>query len=78
MVRRVDDEISSTASGEGMTDDCSDGALPDPDSSNNPEPNCVSPLDNKIDFAGLEGLEGLKVDSIKPQKIVSSSPLVTV
>ena len=53
--------------------DCSDGALPDPDCSNNPELNCVLPLDNEIDFTGLEVLEGLKVDNIKPQKIVSSS-----
>ena len=33
---------------------------------------------NKIDFAGSEGLEGMKVANTKPQKIVSSSPLVTV
>ena len=51
-----------------MTDDCSDGALPDREISNNPEPDCFLPLDNKIVFAGLEGLEGLKVDNIKPQK----------
>ena len=31
-----------------------------------------------IDLAGLEGLEGMRVDNNKPQKIVSSSPLVTV
>ena len=52
-----------------MTNDCSDGALPDPDSSNNPEINCVLPLHNEFDFAGLEGLEGLKVNNIEPQKI---------
>ena len=32
------------------------------------------PLDNEFVFAGLEGLEGLKVDNIKPEKTVSSSP----
>ena len=37
-----------------MTNDCSDGFLPDPDCPNNPELNCVFPLDNEIDFAGLE------------------------
>ena len=42
------DEFSSTASGEGLTNDCSEGALPDPGSSNNPELNCVLPLDNEI------------------------------
>ena len=74
MVRRcVVDEFSSTASGEGLTNDCSDGASPDPDSSNNPELKCVFLLDNEFDFAGLEVLEGLKVDNIKPQKIISSS-----
>ena len=31
-----------------------------------------------FDFAGLEGLESLKVDNIKPQKIASSSPMATV
>ena len=46
-----------------LTDDCSAGALPDPESSDNPEPNCVLPVDNKIDFAGLEGLK-----VVKPQK----------
>ena len=51
--RFVVDEFSSTASGEGLTNDCSDGALPDPDSSNNPELNCVFPLDNEFDFAGF-------------------------
>ena len=78
MVRRVDDEISSTATGEGLTDGCSDGALLDPQSSNNPEPNCVLPLDNKIDFGGLEGLEGLEDDNLMPQVLFSSSPWVTV
>ena len=61
-----------------MTNDCSDGALPVPDSSSNPELNCVFPLQNEFDFSGLEGLEGLKVDNIKPQKIASSSPVATV
>ena len=35
-------------------------------------------FDSAIDLACLEGLEGMKVDNIKPQKFVSSSPLVTV
>ena len=43
-----------------MTNDCSDGALPDPDSSYNPELNCFLPLDNDFDFACLKVLEGLK------------------
>ena len=61
-----------------MTNDCSDGALPVPDSSNNQELNCVFPLHNEFDFAGLEGLEGLKVVNMKPQKIPSPSPMATV
>ena len=32
-------------------------------------------LHDVMDLAGSEGLEGMKVDSITPQKIVSSSPL---
>ena len=35
-------------------------------------------VDNAIDLSGSEGLEGLKVDSIKPPKIVLFSPLDTV
>ena len=31
-------------------------------------------FDSAIDLACLEGLEGMKVDNIKPQKFVSSSP----
>ena len=31
---------------------------------------------HKFDSAGSEGSEGVTVDNIKPQKIVSSSPLV--
>ena len=54
------DEFSSTASGGGLTNDCSVGALPGPDRSNNPELNCVLQLDNEINIAGLEGFEGLK------------------
>ena len=61
-----------------MTNDCSDEALPGPDSTNNPELNCVLPLHNDFDFASLKGLEGLKVDHIKSQKIASSSPMATV
>ena len=61
-----------------MTNDCSDGALPDPDCSNYPELNCVLPLDDEINLARLEGFEGLKVDNIKPQKIALSSPMATV
>ena len=61
-----------------MTNDSSDRALPDPDSSNNPELNCFLPLDSEFDFACLMVLEGLKVDNIKPQKIASSSPIATV
>ena len=34
---------------------------------------CVLPLDNEIDFAGLEVVEGLKVVNLKPQKFISSS-----
>ena len=34
---------------------------------------CVLPLDNEIDFAGLEAVEGLKVVNLKPQKFISSS-----
>ena len=63
--------FSSPQSGEGLTNDCSDGVSPD--SSYNPELNCFLPLDNEIDFAGLEGFEGLIVDNTKSQKIVSSS-----
>ena len=33
---------------------------------------------NEIDLAGLKSFECLEVDNVKPQKIVSSSPLVTV
>ena len=69
--RCVVDDFSSTASGEGLTNDCSDGALPHPDSPNNPELDCVFPLHNEFDFASLEGLEGLKVNNIKPQKVPS-------
>ena len=76
--RSVCSGCSSTAPEEGLTNDCSDGALPDPDSTNNPELNCVFPLHNEFDFASLEGLEGLKVDNIEPQKIPSSSPMATV
>ena len=61
-----------------FTNDCSDGALPDLDSSNNPELNCVLPLHSDFDFASLEGLEGLKVDNTKLQRIASSSPMATV
>ena len=61
-----------------LTNDISDGAWPDPDSSNNPELNCVLPLHNEFDFASLGGSEGLKVDNSKPQKIASSSPVATV
>ena len=50
----------------------------DPDSSNNPELNCVFPLHNDFDFASLEWLEGVKVDHIKPHKTASSSPMATV
>ena len=32
----------------------------------------------EIRFAGSEGLEGMKLENIKPEKIVSSSPLVAV
>ena len=32
-------------------------------------------FDNEIDLAGWEGLEGMKVDNIKPQKIVIVSPV---
>ena len=32
-------------------------------------------LNNEIDFAGSEGLEGVKVDSIKPLSLFASSPL---
>ena len=35
-------------------------------------------FDNEIDMADPEGWEGMKVDNIKPQEIVSSSPLNTV
>ena len=35
-------------------------------------------FDNEIDLAGLKSFECLEVDYVKPQKIVSSSPLVTV
>ena len=73
MVRTLCRNFSSTASGEGLTNDCSDGALPNPESSNNPELNCVFPLNNAFDFAGLEDLEGLKVDNMLLQKIASSS-----
>ena len=38
----------------------------------------IGHFDNTIDSAGSEGLEGLKTDNFKPQKIASSSPLVTV
>ena len=58
-----------------MKNICSVGALPDPDSSNYPELKCVLPLDSEFDFAGLKVFEGMKVDNIKPEKIVSSSPL---
>ena len=34
--------------------------------------------DSAIDLACLEGLECLKIDGLKPQKIVSSPPLATV
>ena len=30
-------------------------------------------FDNEIDLAGSEGLEGMELDNIKPQQIVSSS-----
>ena len=73
--RCVVDEFSSTASGEGLKNICSVGALPGPDISNYPELNCVFPLDNEFDFASSEVLEGLKVDNIKPQKLFSSSRL---
>ena len=76
--RCVVDEFSSTASGEGLTNDCSVGALPGPDRSNNPELNCVLPFHSDFDFAGLEGLESLKVGNTMPQKIASSSPMATV
>ena len=35
-------------------------------------------FDNEIELAGLKSFECLEVDYVKPQKIVSSSPLVTV
>ena len=35
----------------------------------------VLPLDNEIDFAGLEVVEGMKVVNLKPQKFISSSRL---
>ena len=38
----------------------------------------IGHFDNAMDLASLEDLEGMKVDSIKPQKIASSSPLVTM
>ena len=31
-----------------------------------------------IDLAGSHGLEGMRIDTFKPQKAFSSSPLVTV
>ena len=34
-------------------------------------------FDNEIDFSGLKGWEDIEVDNVKPQEIVSSSPLVT-
>ena len=34
-------------------------------------------LTNAIDLGSLEGLKGMKVDNIEPQKFFSSSPLVT-
>ena len=35
-------------------------------------------FDNEIDLSGLKSFEFLEVDYVKPQKIVSSSPLVPV
>ena len=35
-------------------------------------------LDNEIDFAGSEVLEGVKVDSITLMKLFASSPLAPV
>ena len=35
-------------------------------------------FDNEFDLAGLKSFECLEVDYVKPQKIVSSSPFVTV
>ena len=34
-------------------------------------------FDNEIDFSGLKGWEDIEVDNVKPQEIVSSSPMVT-
>ena len=31
-----------------------------------------------IDLAGSEGLEGIRIDTVKPQKIFFVSPLITV
>ena len=44
----------------------------------NPIVGNIGHFDNEIDLIGLEGLEGMKVDNIKPEKIVSSSQFVTV
>ena len=35
-------------------------------------------FDNEFDLAGSDGLEGVKVDNVKPQKLFSSTPKVTV
>ena len=35
-------------------------------------------IENEIDLAGLKGSEDIEVDNVKVQKIVSSSPMVTV
>ena len=41
---------------------------------NNPIVGNIGHFDDEIDLAGLEGLEGMNVDNIKPQKIFSSLP----
>ena len=62
---RCVDVFSSTASGEGLTNDCSERHLPNPESSNNPELHCVLPLDNEFDLAGLEDLEVLPAEGAR-------------
>ena len=59
-----------------MTNDCSDGSLPDSDCSKNPALNCVLPLDNEIDSAGLEGLKVDNINQASEDRFVF--PLVTV
>ena len=38
----------------------------------------IGHFDNAMDLASMEGLEGMKGDNVKPQRIVSSSSLATV